>query len=86
MTDGAAAVLFARRSYAEKNNLPILAKFTDYQVAGCAPDLMGIGPAVVIPKLLERNKLSVNDIDLFELNEAFASQAVYCVQKLNIPM
>jgi len=46
---------------------------------------MGIGPAVVIPVLLARNKLTINDIDIFEINEAFASQATYCVEKLNIP-
>jgi acetyl-CoA acyltransferase 1 len=85
VTDGAAAVLLARRSFAEKNGLPILARFTDYQVAGCPPDVMGIGPAVVIPVLLARNKLTINDIDIFEINEAFASQATYCVEKLNIP-
>lgn len=84
MTDGAAAVLLARRSFAEKNGLPILARFTDYQVAGCPPDIMGIGPAVVIPVLLERNKLNVGDIDIYEINEAFASQATYCVDKLKI--
>lgn len=79
MTDGAAAVLLARRSFAEKNNLPILARFTDYQVSGCAPEIMGIGPAVAIPALLEKNKLKIGDIDIYEINEAFASQATYCV-------
>ena len=55
----------ARRSFAQKNGLPILARFTDYQVAGCPPDIMGIGPAVVIPVLLERNNLKISDIDIF---------------------
>lgn len=86
VTDGAAAVVLARRSYAEKNGLPILARFTDYQVAGCPPDIMGIGPAIAIPALLNRHGLSVNDIDIFEINEAFASQATYCVDKLRIPL
>ena len=85
VTDGAAAVFLARRSWAEKNGLPILARFTDYQVAGCPPDIMGIGPAVVIPVLLERNNLKVEDIDIYEINEAFASQATYCVDKLKVP-
>ena len=84
VTDGAAAVVLARRSAAEKLGLPILAKFTDYHVAGCPPEIMGIGPAVAIPVLLERNKLKVNDIDIYEVNEAFASQATYCVEKLKI--
>lgn len=85
VTDGAAAVLLARRSFAEKNGMPILARFTDYQVAGCAPEIMGIGPAIAIPQLLERSKLKVDDIDIYEINEAFASQATYCVEKLKIP-
>ena len=84
VTDGAAAVVLARRSVAEKMGLPILAKFSDYYVAGCPPDIMGIGPAVAIPVLLEKNKLKVDDIDIYEVNEAFASQATYCVEKLKI--
>lgn len=65
VTDGAAAVVLARRSFAEKNGLQILAKFTDYAVAGCPPEIMGIGPAVAIPVLLEKNKLRINDIDIW---------------------
>lgn len=84
VTDGAAAVLLARRSTAEKLGLPILARFTDYTVAGCPPDIMGIGPAVAIPILLQRNNLKVSDIDIWEINEAFASQATYSVEKLGI--
>lgn len=64
--------------------MQILAKFTDYAVAGCPPDVMGIGPAVAIPVLLERTKLQVKDIDIWEINEAFASQATYCIEKLGI--
>lgn len=84
ITDGAAAVVLARRSFAEKNGLPILARFTDYSVAGCAPEIMGIGPAIAIPALLEKTGLKVDDIDIYEINEAFASQATYCVEKLGI--
>lgn len=84
VTDGAAGVLMARRSYAEKQGLPILARFSDYQVSGCPPDIMGIGPAIAIPALLEKNRLTVDNIDIYEINEAFASQATYCVDKLKI--
>jgi acetyl-CoA acyltransferase 1 len=84
-TDGAAMVLVARRSTAEKLKLPILARWISYAVAGVPPDVMGIGPAFAIPVALEQAKLKVSDIDIFELNEAFATQAVYCAKKLNIP-
>jgi len=73
VTDGAAAVLLARRSTAEKLGLPILARFIDYTVQGVPPEIMGIGPAVAIPELLKRSGLKPNDIDIYELNEAFAS-------------
>ncbi|CBZ53610.1 Acetyl-CoA acetyltransferase,related [Neospora caninum Liverpool] len=85
VSDGAALVLLARRSAAEKLRLPILARFVAFTVVGVPPDIMGIGPAVAIPAVLEQANLSMDDIDIFELNEAFASQAVYCVKKLNIP-
>ena len=55
------------------------------QVVGCAPDIMGIGPAVAIPKALELAGISVGDVGVFEINEAFASQATYCMKKLGIP-
>jgi acetyl-CoA acyltransferase 1 len=84
VTDGAAAVVLARRSVAEKLGMPILARFVDYTVAGVAPEIMGIGPAAAIPVLLKKIKKSVNDIDIWEINEAFASQATYCVDKLGI--
>lgn len=64
--------------------MTILAKFSNYAVAGCPPEIMGIGPAVAIPILLEKSKLQVKDIDIWEINEAFASQATYCVEKLGI--
>lgn len=85
VTDGAAAVVLARRSVAEKLGLPILAKFVQYAVKGCPPEIMGIGPAVAIPELLQKTGLKVNDIDIWEINEAFASQATYSIETLNIP-
>eukprot|EP01118_Nematostelium_gracile_P005486 TRINITY_DN1737_c0_g1_i1.p1 TRINITY_DN1737_c0_g1~~TRINITY_DN1737_c0_g1_i1.p1 ORF type:complete len:424 (+),score=154.68 TRINITY_DN1737_c0_g1_i1:97-1368(+) len=84
-SDGAAAVLLARRSVAVKLGLPILATFRHFSTVGCPPSIMGIGPAVAIPKLLSKTGLTVNDIDVFEINEAFASQALYCVDTLKIP-
>lgn len=73
-----------RRSVAEKLKLPILAKFVTYAVEGCPPEIMGVGPAVAIPKALNQVGLKVSDIDIFEINEAFASQATYCIEKLGI--
>ena len=60
--------------------------FRGFAVAGCEPDEMGIGPVYAVPKLLKRNGLKMDDIDVWELNEAFASQVVYCRDKLGIPM
>jgi len=82
--DGAAAVLLMRRSEAIKRKLPILGVFRGYKVKGVLPDEMGIGPAVAIPAVLKDVNLGINDIDVYEINEAFASQAVYCVKKLGI--
>lgn len=84
VSDGAAAVLLARRSVAKKLNLPIIGKFVDAVAVGVPPDIMGVGPAFAIPKVLERTGLKISDIDVFEINEAFASQAVYCVKVLKI--
>lgn len=84
MSDGAAAALIAERSWAREHGLPVLGLLRGYQVAGVAPDIMGIGPAAAIPKVLEATGLSLGDIGLIELNEAFASQAVYCVRELGI--
>lgn len=84
VTDGAAAVLLMKRSLAEKLDQPILAKFVGATVQGLAPRIMGIGPSVAIPKLLAKFNLKIEDIDVIELNEAFASMAVYCVDKLGI--
>merc|ERR1740138_1475998 len=85
-SDGAAIVLLARRSVAKQLNLPILARFRSYAVCGVDPLYMGIGPAVAIPAALEKAKLKVGDIDIFEINEAFASQAAMSVDQLKIPM
>ncbi|KAM7336846.1 hypothetical protein ACRRTK_002965 [Alexandromys fortis] len=85
VSDGAAAVLLARRSKAEELGLPILGVLRSYAVVGVPPDIMGIGPAYAIPAALQKAGLTVNDIDVFEINEAFASQALYCVEKLGIP-
>lgn len=85
LTDGAAAVLLARRSTAERLGLPIKGRVLGYAVVGVNPEIMGIGPAVAIPKALAKSGLKVEDIDIYEINEAFASQALYCVKELNIP-
>jgi len=84
LTDGASALLVMKRSEAMKRGLPILGRFISFAVAGVPPSVMGIGPAFAIPIALKRAGLTVKDIDIFELNEAFASQALYCIKKLNI--
>lgn len=84
VTDGAAAVLLVRRSHAQKLGLPILGRWIDYAVAGVPPEIMGIGPAFAIPAVLDKTGLKIDQIDIFEINEAFASQAVYCCEKLKI--
>lgn len=85
VSDGAAAVLLMRRSTAKSLGLPILARFVSFAVSGVPPSVMGIGPAYAIPAALEKAGLTVDQIDVFEINEAFASQAAYCVEKLGIP-
>ena len=85
VSDGAAAVLLMRRSTAMNLGLGILGKFVDFAVAGVPPRIMGVGPALAIPKLLKQNSLSIADIGVFEVNEAFASQASYCAKVLGIP-
>ena len=84
VTDGAAAVLLMKRSKALELNQPILAKFVGATVAGLAPRIMGIGPTVAIPKLLAKHQISIDDIDVIEINEAFASMAVYCRDTLKV--
>ncbi|HEY8573239.1 acetyl-CoA C-acyltransferase [Phenylobacterium sp.] len=85
LSDGAAAVLLMERKEAEKRGLEALGAYRGMAVAGCGPEEMGIGPVFAIPKLLERNGLTIDDIDIWELNEAFASQVLYCRDKLGIP-
>jgi len=83
--DGAAVALVMDERTAEQRGLEPLGRFVSYAVAGCAPDEMGIGPALAVPLLLERAGLSIDDIDVWELNEAFASQVLYCRDALGIP-
>jgi acetyl-CoA C-acetyltransferase len=83
-SDGAGACVLMDRATAEKRNAPILGVFRGFAVAGCEPDEMGIGPVFAVPKLLKRAGLSVKDIGLWELNEAFAVQVIYCRDTLGI--
>ncbi len=83
-SDGASAQIVASEDYAEKEGLEPLGAFVGFSVAGCEPDEMGIGPIFAIPKLLKQTGLAINDIDLWELNEAFAVQVIYCRDKLGI--
>ena len=85
MTDGASCVLLARRDVANKLGCKIIGRFVSFATAGVPPEVMGIGPAFAIPKALDQAGLKMDDIDVFEINEAFASQATYCVQKLGVP-
>jgi acetyl-CoA C-acetyltransferase len=84
LSDGAAAVVVMERKDAEKRGLEALGIFRGFAVAGCEPDEMGIGPVFAVPRLLERHGLKVKDIDLWELNEAFASQCLYSRDRLGI--
>ena len=84
LSDGAASVVVMDSKLAEQKGLEPLGAFRGFAVAGCEPDEMGIGPVYAIPKLLEKNNLAIDDIDLWELNEAFASQTLYCRDKLGI--
>jgi acetyl-CoA C-acetyltransferase len=84
LSDGASAQVLMERRTAEKEGLPILGVYRGFQVAGCKAEEMGIGPIYAIPKLLVRAGLKISDIGLWEINEAFASQAVYCRQFLGI--
>ena len=85
-SDGAGACVVVSDTYAQQKNLKPLGRFLGFAVAGCEPDEMGIGPVFAIPKVLQRLGLKVSDIDLWELNEAFAVQVLYCADKLGIPM
>ena len=85
LSDGASACVMMSMEEAERLGLKPLGIFRGYATAGCEPDEMGIGPIYAIPRLLERKGLKISDIDLWELNEAFASQVIYCRDKLGIP-
>ncbi|MDM0080359.1 MULTISPECIES: acetyl-CoA C-acyltransferase [Variovorax] len=84
-SDGGGACVLVDEKYAEQKGLKPLGRFLGFAVAGCEPDEMGIGPVFAIPKVLNRLGLKVSDIDLWELNEAFAVQVIYCRDKLGIP-
>ncbi len=84
-SDGAGACVLVDEKYAQQKGLKPLGRFLGFAVAGCEPDEMGIGPVFAVPKVLKRLGLTVNDIDLWELNEAFAVQVLYCRDKLGIP-
>ena len=85
-SDGAGACVVVSEAYAQSRGLKPLGRFLGFAVAGCEPDEMGIGPVFAVPKLLARLGLKVEDIDLWELNEAFAVQVLYCADRLGIPM
>jgi len=85
-SDGGGAVVVMHEATAERKGLKPLGRFLGFAVAGCEPDEMGIGPVFAIPKVLAKLGLKVSDIDLWELNEAFAVQVLYCADKLGIPM
>jgi len=85
-SDGAGACVLMDERVAERKGLQPLGRFLGFAVAGCEPDEMGIGPVFAVPKVLQRLGLGVGDIDLWELNEAFAVQVLYCADRLGIPM
>jgi acetyl-CoA C-acetyltransferase len=85
LSDGASAAVLMEAKTAEKRGIEPLGVFRGLAVAGCEPDEMGIGPIYAVPRLLERHGLTIDDIDLWELNEAFAVQVLYCRDKLGIP-
>ncbi len=84
LSDGAAAVVVMSAEEAARQGIEPMGAFKGFAVAGCEPDEMGIGPVYAVPRLLERHGLKIDDIDIWELNEAFASQALYCRDKLGI--
>jgi len=85
LTDGAAISLVTTKEMAQKLGLEILGYFRGFQAVGVDPEVMGVGPAFAVPKLLKKYNLTLKDIDLVEMNEAFASQSVYCQRKLELP-
>src|SRR5262245_53280615 len=86
LSDGASACVLMSDAEAARRNVKPMGIVRGFAVAGCEPDEMGIGPVFAIPRLLQRAGLKMDDIDLWELNEAFASQVLYCRDKLGIPM
>lgn len=82
--DGSAAIVQVDSEYAKSNNLTSLGRIVDYTAVGVQPQIMGIGPAYAVEKLLKRTNMTLDDIDLIELNEAFASQSIACIRKLNL--
>ncbi|KAF7790165.1 hypothetical protein EIP86_001117 [Pleurotus ostreatoroseus] len=85
VSDGAAAVLLTRRSVAKRLGLPVLGKFVTAVAVGVPPRIMGVGPAYAIPRVLAKTGLAKDDVDFFEINEAFASQAIYSIEKVGLP-
>ena len=86
LTDGAAAAVVMSEEKAQQLGVKPLGYFLDFQVAGVPPEIMGVGPVPAVRKLLAKNNLKVEDIDVFELNEAFAAQALHCIRELGIPL
>ena len=84
LTDGAAATLVCSEEFAKAHGLPILARIKSIAVAGCAPEIMGIGPVPATLKALQRANLSISDLDIIELNEAFAAQSIACIDDLKL--
>jgi acetyl-CoA acyltransferase len=84
LTDGAAAVLVCSEEYAESNQLECLARIKSIAVGGCAPEIMGIGPVGVTRKAMARAGIALDDVDIVELNEAFAVQAIACMRELGL--
>jgi acetyl-CoA C-acetyltransferase len=86
LSDGASVCVVMEAEEARRRGLAVMGRFRAFAIAGCEPDEMGIGPCLAVPALLSREGLKVSDIDLWELNEAFASQVIYCQQQLEIPI
>jgi len=85
LADGAAALVLMNGSIAAQRGMPLLGLYRGFAIAGLEPDEMGIGPIYAIPKLLKQHNLGIEDIDLWELNEAYACQVVYCRDRLGLP-
>ena len=86
LTDGAAAVIVCSENYAKKNNLKIMAYIRGMAISGCSPEIMGIGPVLSSQKALKRAGIKLEDVDIIEMNEAFAAQSLACVKELGIDM